>query len=187
MKPELISADRLARAATFACAAHQGQTRDDNSTPYAIHLFRVVEYLRSIAQERDEDVLCAAFLHDTIEDTGHTFDSVAVQFGAPVAALVAELTNDNRLPKARRREAMIEHIAVISPRAKRIKLSDRLDNVCDLLRGGNASLEKCERYIRETQQILNACAEACAPLETALREALDELKQHYAQRVAARG
>ena len=184
MKPEIISADRLARAATFACKAHDGQTRDDDKTPYAIHLFRVVEYLRSIALERDEDVLCAAFLHDTIEDTGHTFDSVAGPFGPAVASLVVELTNDNRLPKAQRRAAMIEHIPHISPQAKRIKLSDRLDNVSDLLRSGNSSKEKCERYIRETAQIMQACHGACPPLESALRDAYDELKQHYTQRFA---
>jgi (p)ppGpp synthase/HD superfamily hydrolase len=184
MKPELISADRLARAATFACKAHDGQTRDDGKTPYAIHLFRVVEYLRSIAMERDEDVLCAGFLHDTIEDTGHTFDSVAGPFGPIVASLVTELTNDNRLPKAQRRAAMIEHIPHISPRAKRIKLADRLDNVTDLLRSGNASKEKCERYIRETAQIIKACESACPPLEASLSAAHDELKQHYAHRFA---
>src|SRR5258706_8892304 len=102
MNPELSTADKIARAAVFGCQMHDGQTRDDGKTPYAIHLFRVVEYLRTIGDERDEDVLCAALLHDTIEDRGITYDTVAQQFGEEVASLVAELTNDNRLPKAQR-------------------------------------------------------------------------------------
>ncbi|HLX63327.1 MAG TPA: HD domain-containing protein [Planctomycetota bacterium] len=181
MTTELSTADRLGRAAAFGCKLHAAQTRDDGCTPYCVHLFRVVEYLRTIADERDTDVLCAAYLHDTIEDTGITYETVEAQFGATVASLVAELTNDNRLPKAQRRAAMIEHMYALSPRAKRIKLADRLDNVTDLLRGCGASKEKCERYIYETERILHACKGACPPLERALVDAFGELKQFAVQ------
>src|ERR1043165_3577219 len=139
---DMAFAENLAQAAVFACRQHAGQTRDDGTTPYAVHVFRVAEYLRSIAGEQDNEVLCAALLHDTIEDTGITYDAVAAQFGTGVATLVAELTNDNRLPKAQRRGAMIDHMFALSPRAKRIKLADRLDNVSDLLRGIGAAPEK---------------------------------------------
>ena len=186
MTKELDAADKLARAALFACQAHASQTRDDEKTPYAVHLFRVVEYLRTIAAEHDQEVLCAAYLHDTIEDCGATFDTIAHQFGAPVASLVAELTNDNRLPKAQRRSTMIEHLRFITPRAKRIKLADRLDNVTDLLRGGNPPKEKCERYVHETERILKACENACPPLEDALRNGFEDLKRHLAQAFVVR-
>src|SRR6185295_12013629 len=108
---------------------------------------------------------------------GITYDTIASQFGGGVASLVAELTNDNRLPKAQRRAAMIEHIPAISPTAKRIKLADRLDNVTELLRSPNAPAEKLQRYVHETERILQACKGACAPLEDALHAAFEELKR----------
>ena len=61
----------------------------------------------------------AALLHDTIEDAAVTFDHIATQYGDDVAGLVAELTNDNRMPKARRRSEMMEKLSKLSPRAKR--------------------------------------------------------------------
>ena len=182
MKNELATADRIARAAVFACHAHIGQFRDDGKTPYSVHLFRVADYLRTLAEERDEAVLCAAYLHDTIEDTVHTYDTIGDAFGPEIASLVVEVTNDKRLPKAQCRAAMIEHIPTISPRAKRIKLSDRLDNVTDLTRNGNVPKQsKCERYICETDLILKACEGASPALESALRSALDDLKKYHAQ------
>lgn len=174
---DISSSERFARAAVFACEQHRGQNRDDARTPYAVHVFRVAEHLRRIAAEQDEEVLLAALLHDTIEDTGITYDTIASQFGGGVAELVAELTNDNRLPKAQRRAAMIEHIYTISTRAKRIKLADRLDNVTELVRGDSGTKEKLARYVQETEHILQACKGACPPLEHALAEAFTELKQ----------
>ncbi|MEI6233689.1 MAG: HD domain-containing protein [Planctomycetota bacterium] len=185
MKTELATADTLGRAAVYGCLAHTGQFRDDGTTPYAVHLFRVADYLRTIAHEQDIDVLCAAYLHDTIEDTDTDFDTLAKRFGESVASLVAELSNDNRLPKAQRREAMLAHIPHISARAKRIKLADRLDNVTDLMRGGIASKDKGARYIEETARIMLGCEGACPPLEAALRDAYDELKRQYAQKYFA--
>jgi guanosine-3',5'-bis(diphosphate) 3'-pyrophosphohydrolase len=169
--------DRLARAAVFACALHKRQFRDDGVTPYAVHPLRVTEHLRTAGGERDEDVLIAALLHDTIEDCDATFDTLASRFGDTVAALVAEVTNDNRLPRRERRAKMLEHLASISPRAKRIKLADRLDNVLDLIHSPDAHPAKRKRYVGETEQILAACRGACEPLERALAEALSQLRE----------
>src|ERR1700733_1787347 len=108
IQPELTIADRLAQAAVHAAQLHEGVFRDDGTTPYAVHVFRVVEYLRTLAGEADTDVLCAAYLHDTIEDSGVNFDEIGLRFGLRVAGLVAELTNDNRLPKQARRAAMLD-------------------------------------------------------------------------------
>lgn len=168
--------DRYARATVMACALHARQTRDDGKTPYSVHPVRVAEHLRRVAGENDEDVLIAALLHDTIEDCAITFEAISSQFGENVASLVAELTNDNRLPKPRRRAAMIEHLPQLSNKAKRIKLSDRYDNVLDLLAGGGTQ-EKRARYSGETERILTACQGSCEPLENALKAALEQLRK----------
>jgi guanosine-3',5'-bis(diphosphate) 3'-pyrophosphohydrolase len=168
------SIDRLSRAMVYACHKHTGSTRDDGITPYAIHPMRVAENLRRFCNERDENVLIAALLHDTIEDTAVTFDDIAAQFGEDVAGLVAELTNDNRMPKNMRRAAMMDRLRHLSSRAKRIKLADRLDNVVDLMRG-IGTREKRQRYHLETERMLEALAGISEPLESAIREALLEL------------
>jgi guanosine-3',5'-bis(diphosphate) 3'-pyrophosphohydrolase len=180
MEPQSHPSDRFSKAVVFACKKHEGHTRDDKQTPYAVHPIRVCEHLRRIAGEEDESVLCAALLHDTIEDAAVTFDNIASTFGEDVAALVSELTNDNRLPKARRRSEMMEKLNKLSPRAKRIKLADRLDNVLDLVNGMGAP-EKHVRYADETARLLTACAGACKPLEDTLKDALEKLRQMNAQ------
>ncbi|HYG74234.1 MAG TPA: HD domain-containing protein [Planctomycetota bacterium] len=175
MSSHTSQADRYAQAVLFIHQEHAGTFRDDGKTPYAVHPLRVSEYLRRIAGETDEEVLCAALLHDVIEDCGVTYDDVASRFGDGVAQLVAELTNDNRLPKNRRKAAMLEKLPTISARAKRVKLADRLDNVLDLLRG-MGSAEKRQRYEQETERLLQACSGACGAMEEALNEALQKLK-----------
>jgi (p)ppGpp synthase/HD superfamily hydrolase len=174
MNGPLNAIDRLSKATVFACQKHAGATRDDGITPYAVHPIRVMENLRRLCGEREEAVLIAALLHDTIEDAAVTYDDIAAQFGEDVAGLVAELTNDNRLPKARRRAEMMKHLSDLSPRAKRIKLADRLDNVVDLTRG-IGTREKRQRYHEETERLLEALSGTCEPIENAIREALQEL------------
>ncbi|MBI3098933.1 MAG: bifunctional (p)ppGpp synthetase/guanosine-3',5'-bis(diphosphate) 3'-pyrophosphohydrolase [Planctomycetes bacterium] len=158
----------LARAVTFAAEAHRGQVRDDGA-PYLAHPIRVCEWLRSIGGEDDVEVLCAAVLHDTIEDSGTTFDDVAEVFGARVAKLVAALSNDTRLPKPERKSAMIAHAPQLPPEAKRVKLADRLDNVLDFHAWSAA---RQSRYLEESRRLLAALRGACPPLERALGAAI---------------
>jgi (p)ppGpp synthase/HD superfamily hydrolase len=181
---ESVPTDRYARATVLACTLHAKQTRDDGLTPYSVHPVRVAEHLRRLAGETDEAVLIAALLHDTIEDCGITYETVAGQFGDAVAGLVAELTNDNRLPKSQRRAAMLDHLPALSPGAKKVKLSDRYDNVMDLLRTGGTA-EKRARYVKETERLLLGCEGGCPALESALRDALEQLTAHLNASVSA--
>ena len=78
-------------AVMFAMRKHEHQKRDDGQ-PYIVHPLRVAESLRAIAGCEDEDILCAAVLHDTIEDTNTSYDDLIKRFGKRVADWVAELT-----------------------------------------------------------------------------------------------
>lgn len=175
MNDSMMITDKFARAVAFAMKKHDGTFRDDGVTPYGVHPVRVTEHLRRIAGEKDENALVAAILHDTIEDTDVDYDDVAAEFGDDVASIVAELSVDKRLPKAKRRAGMIEHLPQMSERAKRIKLADRLDNVVDLI-NSKGRREKRARYIDETERILQALAGACEPLERSLKQALQRLR-----------
>ena len=89
----------MLRAASFAARKHHGQTRADNQTPYFSHVARVTLILSHVFGCEDEEVLTAALLHDTIEDTATDYDEVAEWFGPRVADYVVTLTKNVMLPK----------------------------------------------------------------------------------------
>ena len=80
----------------------------------------------------DVEVLCAALLHDTVEDTATTHEELAEAFGARIARIVAEVTDDKLLPKAERKRLQVEHAATLSPEAKLVKLADKTCNLRDV-------------------------------------------------------
>ena len=156
-----------AKAVAFACEQHRGQKRTEvgGEVDYVVHPLRVAEHVRHIAGVHDAEILCAAVLHDTIEDSGTRYDEIAETFGDRVASIVAELTNDSRLPKAARHEDMIRRAATMSPEAKLIKLADRYDNACSMT---TSDAGKRRRLIEETPRLLDALRGACPNLEDAI-------------------
>lgn len=78
------------------------------------------------------NVLMAAILHDTVEDTDTTFDEIELHFGKPVRDIVAEVTDDKTKPKQERKRLQIEHASTSSREAKLVKLADKLYNLRDL-------------------------------------------------------
>ena len=65
-------------------------------------------------------------MHDTIEDTDTSVEELVEAFGGPVASLVQEVTDDKRLPKAERQLLQVEHAAHLSPKARYVKLADKI-------------------------------------------------------------
>src|SRR5262252_1628928 len=102
MSPVASVADILA-ALRFAAERHRTQTRKDGETPYVNHLIDVAELLARVGGVRERDVLVAAILHDTVEDTGTKPDELAAEFGARVAGIVVEVSDDKSLPKQERK------------------------------------------------------------------------------------
>ena len=160
-----------AKAVVFAFEQHRGQKRSeaDGEIDYIVHPLRVAEHLRWLAGCEDVEILCAAVLHDTIEDSGTRYDELAKAFGDRVARIVAELTNDSRLPKADRHEDMIRRIAHASPDAKLIKLADRYDN---LLSVTCADAGQQRRILQETPRLLAGMKGTCPALESAIADLL---------------
>ena len=79
------------------------------------------------------DLVIAALLHDTIEDAGVTEEELAERFGADVAHLVAEITDDKSLPKQERKRLQIVNAPKKSVRAQTIKLADKISNLRAIL------------------------------------------------------
>jgi (p)ppGpp synthase/HD superfamily hydrolase len=121
----------LLDAVAFAARAHQGQLRKDGQTPYASHVFRVCLVLAHVFGIRDERVLTAAVLHDTIEDTTTDFDDLAERWDSELASWVAALSKDKRLPYAEREKAYCSRLAAAPWQVQVCKLADLFDNILD--------------------------------------------------------
>jgi len=124
---------RLIDAIAFAAHKHRNQRRKDvEASPYINHPIALARVLAVEAGIDDEKTLLAALLHDTLEDTETTFDELREHFGRKVADVVAEVTDDKSLPKARRKALQIEHAPHLSRRARRVKLADKICNLRDM-------------------------------------------------------
>ena len=121
----------MLRAASFAARKHQGQTRADNRTPYFSHVARVALILSHVFGCDDDEVLTAALLHDTIEDTATDYDEVAEWFGTRVADYVVTLTKNVMLPKQEREEEYTERLAAAPEPVMLAKMADLYDNLSD--------------------------------------------------------
>jgi guanosine-3',5'-bis(diphosphate) 3'-pyrophosphohydrolase len=159
--------DRLAQAgqplldaASFAARAHRHQLRKDEQTPYVSHVFRVSLVVRQIFGLDDPQILTAAVLHDTIEDTTTDHDELASRFGSQIADWVAFLTKDKRLPEDKREAAYIEQLRRAPWQVKVCKLADVYDNLLD---SSSLPAEKQARTFQNSQRYLNALSDGLPP------------------------
>jgi guanosine-3',5'-bis(diphosphate) 3'-pyrophosphohydrolase len=125
---------RILAAARFAAEKHAAQKRKgDAAEPYINHLIEVAELAASSSDVLDENLLMAAFLHDTVEDVGVTPREIEEKFGPDVASLVLELTDDKSLPKQVRKSLQVQNAPKKSPRAQTLKLADKISNLRAIL------------------------------------------------------
>ena len=123
----------LLKAFAFAAHKHRDQRRKDaEASPYINHPIALADVLVNEGGITDVEVLCAALLHDTVEDTATTHEELVNAFGSRVARIVAEVTDDKALAKAERKRLQIEHAPGLSPEAKLVKLADKICNLRDV-------------------------------------------------------
>lgn len=139
----------LVKAVAFAADQHRNQRRKDaDASPYINHPIALANVLANEGGVQDVTVLCAAVLHDTIEDTQTTADELRALFGDQVASVVLEVTDDKSLEKSVRKQKQIEHAPHISPQAQLVKLADKISNLRDILASPPAdwSAERKQAY-----------------------------------------
>jgi GTP diphosphokinase / guanosine-3',5'-bis(diphosphate) 3'-diphosphatase len=123
----------LIGALAFAADKHRNQRRKDaEASPYINHPIMLAKILSVEGGVDDGLVLCAAVLHDTIEDTETSYEELADRFGREIADVVREVTDDKSLPKAERKQLQIEHAPQLSRAAKLVKLADKIANLRDV-------------------------------------------------------
>lgn len=139
---DISALPRVIDALAFAAHAHRAQRRkDQEGTPYINHPLALVRILSVEAGVDDPDVLCAAALHDYLEDccgegAPESLEAGRAQirerFGDGVLVLVEAVTDDKSLPKAERKRLQVAHAAGKPHGAKLIKLADKTANLRDI-------------------------------------------------------
>ena len=160
----------LFRALAFAAHKHRDQRRKDaEASPYINHPIALAEVLAGEGGVSDAEVLAAALLHDTIEDTDTSLEELQREFGERIAAMVAEVTDDKNLPKADRKRLQIEHAAGISPGAKLVKLADKICNLRDVADRPPAKwdLQRRQEYFEWAKKVIDELRGAHPGLEAA--------------------
>ena len=155
MKSELAL---LLKALAFAAHKHRDQRRKDaEASPYINHPIALADVLVNEGGVTDVEVLCAALLHDTVEDTDTTHEELASAFGSRIARIVAEVSDDKALSKDERKRLQVEHAASISAEAKLVKLADKICNLRDVLERPPAKwdLERRKEYFEWAKRVID--------------------------------
>jgi len=133
--------DKVTRAILFAQVAHKDQLDDDGKDYFTAHLNKVGHAVQMLTT--DEDIICAAYLHDVLEDTFTTYDEVLGEFGLRVADLVYECTDEGEadsygkyFPRLKSADAIL------------IKLIDRASNIS---RMQSWPENRKKQYLKRTQ------------------------------------
>jgi guanosine-3',5'-bis(diphosphate) 3'-pyrophosphohydrolase len=164
---------RLDKAIQAAAKWHAGEERDGvDPLPYSTHPFEVLLNLRQVGGVTDEDLLCAAALHDTVEDGVADFPKIEREFGQRVSELVREMTREEPTREqtqgmgkdaiwALRATMLLEEIRRMSPEAQTLKLADRLANIRDAFRAKRG--RKLARYLVQSKEIVRIIPRSVNP------------------------
>ncbi len=124
----------LLHAVRFAAEKHRDHRRKGSTAaPYINHPITVAEQLAAAGFGADTELLMAAVLHDVVEDTDTTAEELRALFGARVAGIVLEVSDDMEASRAERKSAVVRTIGGRSAEARLVKLSDLIANVYDVI------------------------------------------------------
>jgi (p)ppGpp synthase/HD superfamily hydrolase len=167
--------EKLKKAIEFAWKAHGEQKRKYTGEPYIEHPIAVSKKLEKLGFH--EDILCAAVLHDVVEDTQVTLHDIEKEFGITISKIVEELTDvytSEKYPNIARKERKLLECYRLSKAghyAKSIKLADMIDNTKSIVEH-DAGFART--YLREKEEMLNVLHEGENIL---FQEAMNILKE----------
>ena len=133
MTNKAIDTKLLDRAIVFAVRAHAGTERRGKGFPYIVHPMEAVEIVATMTP--DQELLAAAALHDTVEDTDTTVEQIRAEFGDRVAELVAAESDEPHESRdsvenwRARKQTAIDRLAAASRDVKIVALGDKLSNM----------------------------------------------------------
>ncbi len=162
-------------ALQFAAERHVHHRRKGGrDIPYINHPIAVATLLATVGGVSDPDILAAALLHDTVEDTATTPGELLEHCGARIAGLVAEVTDDPSLGSAERKATQEREARFKSPSAKVIRLADKICNVRDITYHPSHgwSAERKLAYFDWAERVVAGLKGSHAVLEAAFDDAL---------------
>jgi (p)ppGpp synthase/HD superfamily hydrolase len=162
------------KAADAAARWHVHQRRKGAAKePYINHLLEVATLVAEATDGKDPNLVIAALLHDAIEDCEVPRKLIRETFGADVAKLVAEVTDDKTLEKSERKKRQVETAHKKSTRAKMLKLADKTSNLRALVSSPapDWSVRRRIEYIDWARKVVNGLRGTNALLEKQFEEA----------------
>ena len=169
---ELIA---VLKAADVAASWHANQRRKGSAQePYVNHLVEVATLVAEATQGDDFELVIAALLHDAVEDCESPKELIQELFGEGVTTLVFEVTDDKKLDKGERKRLQIENASHKSPRARILKLADKISNVRALARSPPAdwSIGRKLEYLKWACTVVDSVRGTNSWLEEKFDEAM---------------
>lgn len=173
--------NKIEKAAEFAKTAHESinQRRKYSDEPYIVHPKEVARLVASVTD--DENMICAAWLHDVVEDTPVTLSEIQSEFGDDIAHLVDGLTDVARPEDGNRATRLSidrDHTAGTDARTKTIKLADLIANLNGIV-DQNPSFAR--KYLGEKELLLTVLGEGNDQLRARVEEVIKVEREKLAK------
>ena len=167
------------KATQFAALKHCDQRRKDGKTPYIIHPISVAMILAEIGSIKDLEILSAALLHDTLEDTDTSAHELDKNFGSRVRIIVEELTDNDMLTFSQRKQMQIDNAPYLSKDATLVRIADKISNVSDVIENPPPewNQKRCNKYVDWAEAVMNNCQKVNQDLENHFFELLTESRK----------
>lgn len=173
---------RLLLAANFAADKHRDQRRKDaEASPYINHPLAVATVLAVEGGVTDIDLLAAALLHDTVEDTATSADAIEGSFGCEVSVLVNEVTDDKSLSKHDCKQLQVDNAPRKSDRAKQLKIADKICNIRDIdtTSPANWDVDRKIEYLDWAVRVVKGCRGVNPALDKLFDQAENEARNRF--------
>jgi len=167
------------KATQFAALKHCDQRRKDGKTPYIIHPISVAMILSEIGSIEDPEILSAALLHDTLEDTDTSAHELDKNFGSRVRIIVEELTDNDMLTFLQCKQMQIENAPYLSKNATLVRIADKISNVSDVIENPPPewNQKRCNKYVDWAEAVMNNCQKVNQDLENHFFELITEYRK----------
>jgi GTP diphosphokinase / guanosine-3',5'-bis(diphosphate) 3'-diphosphatase len=153
-------------AVEFAAEKHKLQRRKGYlKIPYINHPVKVCKILTGCG-ETDENLLLAAILHDTLEDTDTTSTELLNLFGDKVTSIVLEVTDNMDLPEKTRKNLQVTNASILSHQASLIRIADKIANINDIVNYPlNWTKKRKLKYLEWANDVFQNCKGKNAKLD----------------------
>ena len=176
----------LLKAVKFAAEKHRFQRRKDaKKTPYINHPINVVNMLANEGEESDTNLLIAALLHDTLEDTKTKPEEIEKEFGPEVLLIIQEVTDNKMFPSPLRKKLQVKNAHKKSISAKKIKIADKICNIRDIITIPPKywTTKRKLEYVEWTEKVVNEVRGVNQNLEIIYDDLVRNIKEQLNQKI----